>query len=110
MITRTDREFVDYKTRERFSGVGAPGGEGDPGCQGLGRAAPPLLSSVLLSSLELRDTKVYEPQIRALLGTASHFCEVVVLKLRIFSGVGAPRGEGDRFPYHVPYRFKFSIS
>jgi len=39
-------------------------------------------SSVLLSSLELSDTKVYEPYIRALLGTASHFCEVVVLKLR----------------------------
>ena len=36
----------------------------------------------LLSSLELSDIKVYEPQIRALLGTASHFCEVVVLKLR----------------------------
>ena len=31
-------------------------------------------SSLLLSSLELSDTKVYEPQIRALLGTASHFC------------------------------------
>ena len=31
-------------------------------------------SSLLLSSLELRDTKVYEPYIRALLGTASHFC------------------------------------
>jgi len=29
----------------------------------------------------LSDTKVYEPQIRALLGTASHFCEVVVLTL-----------------------------
>jgi len=27
-------------------------------------------SSLLISSLELRDTKVYEPQIRALLGTA----------------------------------------
>jgi len=38
-------------------------------------------SSLLLSSLELSDTKVYEPQIRALLGTASLFCEVVVLKL-----------------------------
>jgi len=37
-------------------------------------------SSLLLSSLELSDTKVYEPHIRALLGTASHFCEVVVLK------------------------------
>jgi len=42
---------------------------------------PPTSSSVLLSSLEWSDTKVYEPEIRALLGTASHFCEVVVLKL-----------------------------
>ena len=30
-------------------------------------------SSLLLSSLELSDAKVYEPQIRALLGTASQF-------------------------------------
>ena len=42
-----------------------------------------LLSSFLLASLELSDTKVYEPEIRALLGTASHFCEVVVLELRL---------------------------
>jgi len=28
----------------------------------------------------LSDTTIYEPEIRALLGTASHFCEVVVLK------------------------------
>ena len=39
-------------------------------------------SSLLLSSLELSDTKVYEPYTRTRLGTASHFCEVVVLKLR----------------------------
>ena len=32
-------------------------------------------SSLLLSSLELSDTQAYEPQIRALLGTASNFCE-----------------------------------
>ena len=32
-------------------------------------------SSFLLSGLELRDAKIYEP---ALLGTASHFCIVVV--------------------------------
>jgi len=43
--------------------------------------AKPFSSSVLLSSPELSDTKVYEPYIRALLGTASHFCEVVVLEL-----------------------------
>ena len=36
----------------------------------------------LLSSLELSDTEVYEPQIRALLGAASDFCEVAVSKLR----------------------------
>ena len=41
-----------------------------------------LLSSLLLSSLELSDTKVYGPQIRARLGTASRFCEVAVLKPR----------------------------
>ena len=39
--------------------------------------------SLLLSSLELSDIKVYEPQMRARFGTASHFCEVVVLKSRI---------------------------
>ena len=41
----------------------------------------PSSSSLLLSSLELSDTQVHEPSIRALLGTASRFCEVVVLKL-----------------------------
>ena len=30
-------------------------------------------------SLELSDARVYEPQIRARLGTTAHFCEVVVL-------------------------------
>ena len=37
--------------------------------------------SEALSSLKLSDTTVYEPEIRALLGTAAHFCEVV-FKLR----------------------------
>ena len=32
--------------------------------------------------LELSDTKVYEPQIRALIGTAYHYCEAVVLASR----------------------------
>jgi len=41
--------------------------------------------SSLLYSLELSDTKIYEPQIRAFLGTASHFCKVVVPKLRTAS-------------------------
>ena len=42
----------------------------------------PSSSSLVLSSLELSDTKVYEPSIRARLGTASHFCEAVVLRSR----------------------------
>jgi len=33
----------------------------------------PSSSSLLLSSLELSDTKVYEPEIRARLGTAANF-------------------------------------
>jgi len=37
-------------------------------------------SSFWLSSLELSDIKVYEPQIRAFPGTASHLCAEVVLQ------------------------------
>ena len=37
------------------------------------RASSP---SSILSSLEMSDTQVYEPKIRALLGTASHICEL----------------------------------
>jgi len=50
-------------------------------------------SSLLLSSLELSDTTIYEPYIRALLGTASHFCQVNVLKLEScrFRSHRAPR-------------------
>ena len=36
-------------------------------------------SSLLLSSLELSDITVCEPDIQACLGTAAHFCEVVGL-------------------------------
>jgi len=52
-----------------------------------GDAPVRFLSSLLLSSLESSDTKVYAPQIQALFGTASHFYEVV-LKLRIVRGPG----------------------
>jgi len=38
-------------------------------------------SSLLLSRLELSHTTIYEPQIRALFGTDSHFCEEVVGRL-----------------------------
>ena len=64
------------------------------------------LSSLLLSSPELSDTQVYEPYIRALFGTASHFCEVVVLKLRTTladarDGLGLMRFPGGTW-YHPP--------
>ena len=39
-------------------------------------------SSSLLSSLGSSDTSVYEPGIRALLGTAALLCKEVFLKLR----------------------------
>ena len=51
------------------------------GAGGMGRMPSNIrdLMDQLLSSLELRDTQVYEPQLRALL---ARFGEVVVLKLR----------------------------
>ena len=52
-------------------------------------------SSLLPSSLELSDTKVCEPKIRALLGTASHFCEVphppTLLNPKSQNPTGVPR-------------------
>ena len=50
--------------------------------QALRTVAAQVSSSLSLLSLELSDTQVYEPWIRALLGTASHFCEVVVTHTR----------------------------
>ena len=48
-------------------------------------------SSSSLSSPELIDTKVYQPDIRVLLGAASHICEVTDSELRV-------RGYAFRFP------------
>ena len=51
---------------------------------GLLKVRPPFLFFTLVTgprrslSLKLSDTRVYEPQIRARLGTTAHFCEVVV--------------------------------
>ena len=39
-----------------------------------------LLLFFITLGLELSDTKIYEPYIRALLGIASHYCEALVLK------------------------------
>ena len=50
---------------------------------GAARVSPSHFFLALIpSNLELSDTKVCEPYIRALLGTASHFCVVLALKLR----------------------------
>jgi len=52
------------------------------------------------SSLKLSDTRVYEAQIRARLGTTAHICEVVVLKLSAVPagvrGAGAARAVAPR--------------
>ena len=52
---------------------------------GLVRIPVSSYCSLLLSSLELNEAKVYEPEIRSLLGSSAHFCNVVVLKLRTVS-------------------------
>jgi len=53
-------------------------------------------SSVLLASLELSDTQVYEPQIRALFGTAAHLCTLVVLKLRCVAHIRQHQTDGAK--------------
>ena len=40
----------------------------------------------------MSDTKVYEPSIRALLGTASHFCEGVVVNRKLLTGTNGVDG------------------
>ena len=57
---------------ERGTPVDAP-----PCCRAYPRSFS-TSSPFVLSSLELSDTDVYAPYLRALLGTASHFCEIVV--------------------------------
>jgi len=51
------------------------------------RSTPPHFSSspsyLSRSSLELSDTRVYEPETRALLGPASHLCEGAALRSRL---------------------------
>ena len=77
----------------QIGGRGARVGHDRPRLRGLcGARGPPfhttlpycLLTSLFLSSLEMSDTQVYEPEIRVLFRTASHFCEAVVLKLRTY--------------------------
>ena len=79
MIKRVRTSRLSIKNRNT---AGRGGGGVRRGAERAPR--PPRRRGLLLLyySLELSDTKVYEPQIRALLGTASHFCEAVVLRLR----------------------------
>ena len=60
----------------------------------IGSLSPSFFFSLLRSCLELSDTQVYEPQIRALLGADSHFCEVVV---RVFFPLRATGHNLKRF-------------
>jgi len=68
-------------------------------------AHPSSSSSLSLSSLELSDTKVYEPYIRAHRGTAAHFCEAVVLKLTRASKTKSVTnlGTGTALRHPTPY-------
>ena len=50
-------------------------------------------SSLLLSSLELSVTNVYELQIRARLGTDARFCKIVILKLRTETSTSERTGD-----------------
>ena len=72
------------------------------GVRSVAQNTEPFCSSLLLARLELSDTKVYVPQIRARLGTAALFCEVVVLKMRnpeqAEAGVVPPSQEAVRDP------------
>jgi hypothetical protein len=55
----------------------------------------------------LSDTRVYEPYIRALLGTASQFYEVVVLIPRTVPNAGGalgPHDSGSLVPDHLQLR------
>ena len=63
---------------------GEPDGRGNRlgGVEGGARRGPGTPSSLLLSSLELRDTTIYKPETRAFLETAPYFCLAVVLKSR----------------------------
>jgi len=62
-----------------------------------------LSSSLSLPSLDLSDTKVFELHIRALLGTASHFCKLFVLKLYLGDAVGIDPGHQFLKPYPGSY-------
>ena len=71
----------------------------DLGCAALGEESQhgESFSSLLLSGLELSVAKVYQPAIRALLGTASQFCEVGVLTSKAVPARGvAASGLGVR--------------
>ena len=64
----------------------------------------------LLSSLELSDTKVYETQIQALPGTASHFCEAVVLNLLGRFSAGPYQVDDFNPPFALSISLSFALS
>jgi len=74
-LWRSTCHAISGTLSQRTGGLGGTGRAEAVVLRRAGRArADASSSSLLLSSLELSDTQVYEPYIRALLGTASHFC------------------------------------
>jgi len=61
--------------------------------------------------LKLSDTRVYEPQIRARLGTTAHFCRVVALNLAGAFEVGRrPHRCMFEIPHSPPHQLYKSLS
>jgi len=82
---RSDREYLLIPTlTDPFAlGIGeCRGHDGVPDRQCRIQSESSSSSSLLFSSLEWSDAQVYEPQLRALIGTAAYLCEVVDLKWR----------------------------
>ena len=80
LVRRPDsgRDRLPAVVTTRAPGICGPGGPFSiPQNLNFELPASSSSSSLLISSLELSDTKVYEHQIRALLGTAAYFCKVV---------------------------------
>jgi len=82
--------------------IGASGGVGGEGGDGAGLTS----SSLLLSSLELSDKKVYEPQIRALLGCGADF---QLVRFSAYSSrnfrLETTQGQFDGLFSQLPYKF-----
>ena len=81
--------WVLYEAPKHQSTAEQVGGLQSPTLLHLAHNRPSFLLLFFIT-LELSDMTIYEPSVRALLGTASGFCKAIVLKLR----TGTPTGRG----------------